>query len=315
MWWQTLGVPSDADLKQVKRAYAQLIKEYRPDTHPAEFGEIRQAFEQARYLIQQEKANQEEGGAAIKTDNGYDFRVEAAEPELTASDINSEQNLNGLQSPITDEKEVNSEPQHVFLDEKTTSDDMQAEAQYHQNRLIDAAKLVDEYGALVFEWKARGFDDEFLKQILQHEALNQFESFQDVSEKLFSFLVDNINLAEGAFTTSLNIPYHSLAQLDEVFGWSRNEVGWLQKYEYNDENASLVFYGITEGYKKPGKRKKTWAPTKKYFLYFIRVVGYLVAFTLMASNPIGRIILVIWLAILAYKGIARLLKKRSKKSG
>ena len=43
----TLGVDWDADERTIKRAYAKLIKEFRPDSHPAEFARIRAAYENA----------------------------------------------------------------------------------------------------------------------------------------------------------------------------------------------------------------------------------------------------------------------------
>lgn len=45
--FDTLGVDWDADERTIKRAYAKLIKEYRPDSHPAEFARIREAYENA----------------------------------------------------------------------------------------------------------------------------------------------------------------------------------------------------------------------------------------------------------------------------
>lgn len=45
--FDTLGVDWDADERTIKRAYAKLIKEYRPDSHPAEFARIRAAYENA----------------------------------------------------------------------------------------------------------------------------------------------------------------------------------------------------------------------------------------------------------------------------
>jgi TonB family protein len=50
--YQILGIDSSANSKEIKRAYAKLIKQFRPDTHPVEFGNIRQAYEiaSAQYL-------------------------------------------------------------------------------------------------------------------------------------------------------------------------------------------------------------------------------------------------------------------------
>ncbi|CAG1022824.1 Lysophospholipid transporter LplT [Patescibacteria group bacterium] len=43
--YQILGVDYDADEREIKRAYAKLIKEFRPDSHPTEFARIRSAYE------------------------------------------------------------------------------------------------------------------------------------------------------------------------------------------------------------------------------------------------------------------------------
>lgn len=45
--YQLLGIAADADERTIKRAYAGLIKQYRPDTSPAEFAQIRAAYEEA----------------------------------------------------------------------------------------------------------------------------------------------------------------------------------------------------------------------------------------------------------------------------
>ena len=43
--YQILGVDYEADERTIKRAYAKLIKEFRPDSHPVEFAKIRKAYE------------------------------------------------------------------------------------------------------------------------------------------------------------------------------------------------------------------------------------------------------------------------------
>ncbi len=54
--YEILGVGYDADQRAIKRAYAALIKQYRPDSHPQEFARIRLAYEnlleQCRYQQQ-----------------------------------------------------------------------------------------------------------------------------------------------------------------------------------------------------------------------------------------------------------------------
>lgn len=45
--YQVLGIEHGADEQAIKRAYSRLIKQYRPDTHPIEFADIRHAYEEA----------------------------------------------------------------------------------------------------------------------------------------------------------------------------------------------------------------------------------------------------------------------------
>ena len=51
--WDTLGLAPTADERDLKRAYAALIKQFRPDTHPHDFARIREAYEWARVLLRQ----------------------------------------------------------------------------------------------------------------------------------------------------------------------------------------------------------------------------------------------------------------------
>ncbi len=48
--FELLGVADEVDERELKRAYARMIKRYRPDRAPNEFARIQSAFEQARWL-------------------------------------------------------------------------------------------------------------------------------------------------------------------------------------------------------------------------------------------------------------------------
>jgi hypothetical protein len=53
--WQILQLdPTTATERDVKRAYARLIKEHRPDTNPAEFQQVREAYEYALHVLRQQ---------------------------------------------------------------------------------------------------------------------------------------------------------------------------------------------------------------------------------------------------------------------
>ena len=46
-WWDVLGVPSDADAKTIKVAYAKLLKENKPDEKPSGFQQLHAAYKTA----------------------------------------------------------------------------------------------------------------------------------------------------------------------------------------------------------------------------------------------------------------------------
>lgn len=58
--YQVLGIGSDADERTIKRAYAALIKQYRPDTHPAEFAQVRAAYEAVLHWLRENQQWQEQ---------------------------------------------------------------------------------------------------------------------------------------------------------------------------------------------------------------------------------------------------------------
>jgi len=76
--YELLGIDEHADLNTIRRAYAALIKQYRPDTHPTQFGDIRAAYE-------------------IAVSNFHANAAEKAEPE-SISDEASTANINPAQT-------------------------------------------------------------------------------------------------------------------------------------------------------------------------------------------------------------------------
>jgi hypothetical protein len=67
--FRELGLEWGADEAEVRRAYAALIKQYRPESHPAEFARIREAYETARRLSRLPR----EDSAALVEAETYDL--------------------------------------------------------------------------------------------------------------------------------------------------------------------------------------------------------------------------------------------------
>ena len=58
--WQTLGVATDVAVPELRRRYAALIKEFRPETHPLDFARIREAYEMALPIVRRREAEDAE---------------------------------------------------------------------------------------------------------------------------------------------------------------------------------------------------------------------------------------------------------------
>jgi len=71
--WEILGVGPDAGVAELRRRYAALIKEFRPETHPQDFARIREAYEMALPIVRRreaaaaEEALDEQPGVAVAT--------------------------------------------------------------------------------------------------------------------------------------------------------------------------------------------------------------------------------------------------------
>ena len=58
--WDILGVGPDTGVSGLRRRYAALIKEFRPETHPQDFARIREAYEMALPIVRRREAEAEE---------------------------------------------------------------------------------------------------------------------------------------------------------------------------------------------------------------------------------------------------------------
>ena len=74
-WWEVLELSPEDDLRSIKRRYAQLLKQYRPDEDPQGFQRLREAYEAA--LLDQEQARQ----PSAAENSSPDEAAEVAEPE------------------------------------------------------------------------------------------------------------------------------------------------------------------------------------------------------------------------------------------
>jgi len=67
--WNVLGIEETDDKKAIKKAYASLIKQYKPDEHPEKFQEIQEAYQEAKNLIQKKQSTRLKQSHKINNDN------------------------------------------------------------------------------------------------------------------------------------------------------------------------------------------------------------------------------------------------------
>lgn len=66
--WKVLGIEPTSDKKEIKKAYARLLKQYHPEENPEEFKQIQAAYQQCLHQDQEiESASFEQNKQDIKT--------------------------------------------------------------------------------------------------------------------------------------------------------------------------------------------------------------------------------------------------------
>lgn len=66
--WEILGIEPTSDKKEIKRAYARLLKQYHPEDNPEEFKQIQAAYQQCLHPEQEiESVSFEQNKQDIKT--------------------------------------------------------------------------------------------------------------------------------------------------------------------------------------------------------------------------------------------------------
>lgn len=167
--WQVLGVEPTTDEQAIRRAYAALVRQYRPDSHPAEFAKVREAYEHALHLSRHLQWQEEVDAAQASS---------VAEPDMPeqAPEAPVEVVANGMAVTAAEpQEEVEPPPEPelaipVFDPQQALSDlaaayneqgDMAAAALLHDHIALTAQSTID--ARLDYEWL-------FLRSLLVSET-------------------------------------------------------------------------------------------------------------------------------------------------
>lgn len=89
--WEILDITPTVDEKEIRRAYARQVKKYRPDSHPEEYQQLREAFEEAKQYAMYASFDESEDDdeLVLATDDSSTAEEEASDftyqPELTVT--------------------------------------------------------------------------------------------------------------------------------------------------------------------------------------------------------------------------------------
>lgn len=127
--YEVLGIDLDADERTIKRAYAALIKQYRPETHPADFARVRDAYEEALYYWRENLQWQPEEQPVEQAI----FQEEKA--EVSPESVHTADTETAQVTQIEAQQEIAPDPIQLLLQEITGKSGEQARLQSYRAQM------------------------------------------------------------------------------------------------------------------------------------------------------------------------------------
>ena len=212
--WQTLGVATDVAVPELRRRYAALIKEFRPETHPQDFARIREAYE-----VVLPHARRREALAAERAE-AEDAEVEIVQVEAVAETLEAA----SLAEPLA----VEAAPIEVIapsaVEETPVEEDAEPALAAHFRRFHDQAAA------------ARGSDDEAHLPALRALLAARTQATLDDSQALEFALMRWFIEADAP-------PLTLLFETGRAFDWHRHPArlsNWLSPWALRQMEARLT---------------------------------------------------------------------------
>ncbi len=234
--FSTLGVPSDASERDIKRAYARLLKQHHPEDEPEKFREIRAAYERALAVARRRDADLRSSplshtAASSPADRSAPVTV-APVPSPPSS--SADETLFREETETPPPSPLEPAPFLVEPSEDPPSRDTSGVFRPQQPAsppIVPPAELAEEYLASL-----RGIlndvGHERPDDLFRHRALRSLEAKAILFHSAFSVLVAHIKEAPEPL-------YELLYRLDELFHWTADELLVSRLHPAND--ANLVF--------------------------------------------------------------------------
>lgn len=228
--WTILDLPPEgADKRTLKKAYATLIKKYRPDENPEKFQEIHQAYKCALGILRsaQEDINAEDGTSTASTPPP--FTEEQAPAPIDYDLLPKEVNTPPLQvhteiyvEAIQDNPEQDTPAQENLAKMQAAFDQLTQQTQSTLKHEAQVNRINRWYFLSECDYL---FEDDFNSQL-----------GEEVFSRISQFNLDQFNTKD---IDNLHIKPHILKYLNDMFAWDANRDYYYQ--EYGDQKSDAIF--------------------------------------------------------------------------
>ncbi|WP_154222576.1 DnaJ domain-containing protein [Marinicella rhabdoformis] len=246
--WDVLGTEETNDKKVIKKAYAKLIRKYRPDEAPEKFQEINQAYQYALTLL---KSNQADDDVVAVTPE-YPKKNESEEVQ-TESPID-------VADDVAEVESVVSEFTHT-----QEIDDVIEEVEEDDTELNLANDILEQFHQMAFaEYKRK-------KKAESWNFLNQYHEIQDLqlrdslSKELFKRVAE-YNFFQLKENKSLLLNQPMVRLVAEVLEW---ESQWQEFHQLFPEDYVQHVFSLLE---MKGKQKEGEKFYNRPFGVFIEII-------------------------------------------
>lgn len=156
--WTILGLPADADTRRIKRQYATLLKQTRPDEDPEGFQRLREAYEQALRIKEWEQ---------LREDDASD----EAPWDLTGLSVVEVDTLQRVTRSLNGVSRVELEQRHAAAVEHGAVDVMEDAVLRHCVEHFETSETLLDWATQTFHWfslwQRLELDEELIEQLSQ----------------------------------------------------------------------------------------------------------------------------------------------------
>jgi uncharacterized RDD family membrane protein YckC len=273
--WDTLGIPHTADIRLIKKAYSNKLKQTRPDEKPEEFQQLhfayKAALQEVRWLAEQKADNTATETEELSCNITYQTEPLFTDSTLTESSFDTacDIQVTHSESPNTHTLDhSNAESTSHYLSIHSGPVEYQAEI----DRILDRVETVITEGS--------GCDLSSWKIVLESEYILEQDFVNQLGLALLRRIAQYYNNEEFRNQDTYGISVDVLLYLNSIFRWDRyeydysfylqNHFGILQfdNLKNFDEKYSSIKSDATSSLRGAKSIKKVIKHTKTPFKYY-----------------------------------------------